>query len=331
MNRRTLLQLCAVALTWPKSLSGQPARRFRVGCLWVTNETAVKPYRDAFFAGMRERGYIAGRNLTLDERYAEGNYSRLPTLAEELIALKHDVLIGIEAAAVALRSKTTTIPIVLIAAPNPVAAGLVQSLARPGTNVTGLAYRHDELTAKHIELLTEIDPRISRVALFNFAALANEGGASASALFDQAARKAASAKGLALVVVAARDAQGVREAFARLENERSEGLVVATSGFAWQFRHEIIRETRRLRLPSVAGLPEGFAEAGGLATYGASFRQSYRYAATYVDRILKGAKPLDLPVEQMTKFEIVLNLKTAREIGVTIPQSVLLRADRVIE
>jgi putative tryptophan/tyrosine transport system substrate-binding protein len=280
---------------------------------------------------MRQYGYVAGRNLALDERYAEGNYSRLPTLAAELIALKPDILIGIEAAAVALRSKTTTIPIVLIAAPNPVAAGLVQSLARPGTNVTGLTYRQDEFTAKHIELLTEINPRMSRVALFNFAALANEGGASAAALFDQAARKAAIAKGLALVVVAARDAQGVREAFARLEKERPEGLVVPPSGFAWQFRHEIIREARRLRLPSISGLPDGFADAGGLATYGASFLESYRYATVYVDRILKGAKPLDLPVEQMTKFEFVLNLKTAREIGVTIPRAVLLRADRVIE
>jgi putative ABC transport system substrate-binding protein len=280
---------------------------------------------------MREHGYVVGRNLALDERYAQGNFSRLPVLADELISLRPDALVGIEPAAVALRGRTTTIPIVLLASPNPVAAGLVQSLSRPGTNVTGLAFRLDELIAKHIELLAEINPRMSRVALFNFAAVGDDPGASSSALYEQYARKGASAKGLTLVVVAARDAQGVQQAFARLEEERPEGLVVAPSGLTWQFRNEIIREARRLRLPSITSLPAGWADSGGLATYGTNFVDAYRYAATYVDRIFKGAKPAELPVEQTTKFEFVINLKTAREIGVKIPQSVLLRADRVTE
>ena len=331
MNRRTLLQLCAVALTWPGWAGAQPARRFRIGCLWVTNETAVNPLRDAFLAGMREYGYVVGRNLSLDERYAEGNYSRLPVLADELIALRPDVLIGIEAPAVALRRRTTTIPIVLIAGANPVAAGLVQSLSRPGTNVTGLTFRQDEVIAKHIELLTEINPGMSRVALLNLAAAGDDVGASISAQYEQYASKAASTMGLTLVVVAAGDAEGVRRAFERLEAERPQGLVVAASGFTWQFRNEIIREARRLRLPSITGLPAGWADSGGLATYGASFLHSYRYAANYVDRIFKGTKPSELPVEQIAKFELVVNLRTAREIGVKIPQSVLLRADRVIE
>ncbi|HET9412904.1 MAG TPA: ABC transporter substrate-binding protein [Pseudolabrys sp.] len=331
MNRRTSLQLCPAALMWPGWLAAQPARRFRVGCLWVTNETAVKPFRDAFLAGMREYGYVAGRNLALDERYAEGDVSRLPVLADELITLKPDVLIGIESAVAVLRRRTTTIPLVLIAGVNPVAAGLMQSLSRPGTNVTGLSFRQDELIAKHIELLAEINPRITRIALFQFAAVADEPWASIAALYEQYARKAASAKGLTLVIVTARDAQGVRRAFERLGEEQAEGLVVAASGFTWQLRNEIIRETRRLKIPSITSNPQEWADSGGLATYGPSFLHNYRRVATYVDRIFKGAKPAELPIEEMAKFEFVVDLRTAREIGVTIPQVLLFRADRVIE
>ena len=331
MNRRAFHQIWAATLAWPGWVAAQPARRFRVGCLWVSNETAAKPYRDAFVAGMRDHGYVVGRNLVLEERYAHGNLNRLPVLADELVTLEPDVLVGIESATVALRRRTTRIPIVLIAAPNPVAAGLVHTLSRPGTNVTGLAYRQDELTTKHIELLAEINPTMSRVALFNFAATGDDIGASSSALFEQYARKGASARGLTLVIVSARDAQGVRQAFARLAAERPEGLVVAASGFTWQFRNEIISEARRLRVPSITANPEGWADLGGLVTYGPSFLHSYRYAARYLDRLFKGAKPAELPVEQISKFELVVNLRTAQEIGVTIPKSLLLRADRVIE
>jgi putative ABC transport system substrate-binding protein len=279
---------------------------------------------------MREYGYVVGRNLVLDERYAEGDRSRLPVLADELITLKPDVLIGLESALVALRRETTTIPMVLIAGANPVAAGLVQSLSRPGTNVTGFAYRHDELIAKHIELLTEINPRITRIALFNVAPV-GEIGASAAALYEQYARKAASTKGLALVVVAAGDAEGVRRAFERLAEERPQGLVVAASGFSFHLRNEIIRETRRLKIPSITSHAQEWAESGGLATYGPNFLHNYRHVARYVDRIFKGAKPAELPIEEMAKFELVVNLRAAREIGVTIPQVLLFRADRVIE
>ena len=280
---------------------------------------------------MREYGYVAGRNLALDERYAEGDVSRLPVLADELIMLKPDVLIGIEGAVAVLRRRTTTIPLVLIAGVNPVAAGLIQSLSRPGTNVTGLSFRQDELIAKHIELLAEINPRITRIALFQFAAVADEPWASIAALYEQYARKAASAKGLTLVIVTARDAQGVRRAFERLGEEQAEGLVVAASGFTWQLRNEIIRETRRLKIPSITSNPQEWADSGGLATYGPSFLHNYRRVATYVDRIFKGAKPAELPIEEMAKFEFVVDLRTAREIGVTIPQVLLFRADRVIE
>ncbi|MGH9577979.1 MAG: ABC transporter substrate-binding protein, partial [Terriglobales bacterium] len=202
----------------------------------------------------------------------------------------------------------------------------VQSLARPGTNVTGVSNLGDQLIAKHIELLTEVVPKMSRVALLN------DPLAPAAERFEQFAKTAATAKGLPLIVAGARDPEGLRQAFATLEKERPEGVVVVATGQMNQLRHEIISHVRRLRLPSISALPAAaWAEAGGLITYAANLLESYRYAATYVDRILKGAKPAELPVEQPTRFEMVINLKTAKALGITIPQSVLLRADRVIE
>jgi len=330
VGRRQFL-LASGALFAASFAGAQPARRFRVGCLWSASEVAVRPYRDAFVAGMRERGYLIERNLTFDERHAEGDSARYGALAEELIALRPDVLAGIEGPAVALRSKTTTIPIVLIASSNPVAAGLVQSLARPGTNVTGNSFRLDELIAKQFELLVEIRPKIARVAFFNSAIRPGDPGESTVALMEQSARKAANDKGLALVIVAANDVAGARNAFERLQSERVQGLVVASSGPTQNLRDEIIAGARRLRLPSISGLPAEFAASGGLATYGPNFLESYRYAASYVDRILKGAKPAEIPVEQMAVFEFVINLKAAKALGITVPQSILLRADRVIE
>jgi putative ABC transport system substrate-binding protein len=172
---------------------------------------------------------------------------------------------------------------------------------------------------------------ISRVAFFNYAVRPGDPTEITAALLDQSARKAASDKGLTLVIVAANDEAGARNAFERLQSERVQGLVVAPSGATQHIRDEIISGARRLRLPSISGLPAAFAETGGLATYGVNFLESYRYAAKYVDRILKGAKPAELPVEQMATFELVINLKTAKELGLTIPKTVLFRADRVIE
>jgi putative ABC transport system substrate-binding protein len=294
--------------------------------LWFTSEASAKPFVEAFLAGLLDRGYVPGRNVVLDMRYAHGDSARLPALADELIALNPEVLVGIELVAIVLRTKTSTIPIVLPVSTDPVAAGLVLSLARPGTNVTGMTASLDQVVAKHIELLTEILPKISRVGLLN------DPLAPAAPRFEQYARTAAAAKGLKLIVAGASDSEGVRQAFATLERERAEGIVVATTGRASQHREEIIGHARRLRLPCISALPAAaWAEAGGFATYGPNTLASFRYSANYVDRILKGAKPTELPVEQSAKFEFVINLKTAREIGVTIPPSILLRADRVIE
>jgi len=330
MKRRTVLQLAALTLVLPGRAFAQATRRFRVGCLWFTSESSAKPFVEAFLAGLLDLGYVPGRNVVLDMRYAGGDSGRLPALADELIALKPDVLVGLETAAVVMKSKTATIPIVLVASADPLAARLVHSLARPGTNVTGMAYRIDDLLAKHIELLIEIVPKMSRIALFNYALLASDPAASLAARMEQIARKAAAAKGLTLIVASARDAEGVRQAFAGLEKERPEGIVVAGTAPMFLLRHEIIEHAQRLRLPAISSLPE-WVQAGGLIGYGPNNLWHFRYSATYVHRILTGAKPAELPVEQAAKFEFAVNLKTAREIGLTIPQSILLRADRVIE
>jgi putative tryptophan/tyrosine transport system substrate-binding protein len=328
VRRRQFLITAGVLLAAPLRVLAQPERRFRIGCLRVTDELTAKPFRDVFLAGMRELGYVVGRNLVVDDRYAHGNYSRLPALA---VALKPDVLMGIEVAASALRGRTTTIPIVLLASANPVAAGLVQSLARPGTNVTGLAHRIDELLAKHIEILEEIRPSMSRVGLLTAGTVPGDPAARTAAYLEQTAKRVTSAKGLTLAMVSARDAEGVRQAFAQLERERVEGVVIAAGPLALLLQHAIIGELRRLRIPSITSSSAQWVEAGGLATYGPNFLEGNRYAATYVARILKGAKPADMPVEQPPKFEFLVNLKIAREIGVSIPRSVLLRTDRVIQ
>jgi len=317
-------------LAWPGLLLAQSVRRFRVACLWANDPESIRALERAFVAGLHDLGYVAGRNLVLDMRYARGDNSRMPALADELIALKPDVVIGIESVAIVMRSKTTTIPIVLIASPDPVAAGLVRTLGRPGTNVTGMAYRLDQLVAKHIDLLTEIAPKMSRVALLNYAASAEDPGAKSTARAEQIARAAADGKGLTLLVVRVRDAETVREAFAELERQRPEAIVVAATAATYRLRDHITREARRLRLPSITSLSAEWAEAGGLVTYGPDWQKTYRYAATFVDRILKGANPAEVPIEQ-PNFEVVVNLKTAREIGVTIPQSILVRADRIIQ
>jgi putative tryptophan/tyrosine transport system substrate-binding protein len=272
----------------------QIPKRFRVACLWANDPESIVSLEKAFVEGLRELGYVAGRNLVLDMRYARGDNSRMPALADELIGLKPDVVIGIESVAVVLRSKTKSMPIVLIASPNPVAAGLVKTLGRPGTNVTGMAYRFDELVAKHVDLLTEMVPGMSRVALVNYAAPAGDPGAQSVAGAEEAARAAAVRKGLSLLVVRVRDPDSVRAGFAEVERQRPDAIVVAATAATYRLREHIIRETRRLRLPSITSLPA------------------------------------DMPIEQPS-IEVVVNLRTAREIGVSIPQSILVRADRILQ
>jgi putative tryptophan/tyrosine transport system substrate-binding protein len=332
MRRRAVLKWGTVVLAAPALVLAQAQKQFRVGILWATDEAAVKAPGGAFLAGLRDFGYIPGKNLAVDVRHARGDFSRLPALAAELVALKPDVLVAIEAVAVVLRSQTATIPIVLIAGPDPVAAGLVKSVARPGTNVTGNAFRQDELVAKQVEILMEVVPGMSRVALLNYDPPADERAINlAPRRYEEFAKKAAAAKGLALTLVAARDPAGLNQAFAVLEQARPHGVVLASSGALYQFRQQIADAARRLRLPSISALPPGWLQAGGMLDYGPDFLKHYRYAARFVDRILKGTTPAVIPIEYPTTFELSVNLKTAREIGITIPRSIVARADRVIE
>ena len=330
MNRRdTVRVLLSLVLASAAFRPGaQTTKRFRIGWLWVASEKAVKPFEQALLAGLRDRGYLVGQNLVVDIRYADGDPARLPALADELIALKPDVLVGIEAPARVFKAKTSTIPIVITTpSTDLVAAGFVKSYARPGTNVTGMAWHSGPLLAKQVEILSELVPGMSRLVLLLDDTFTNVGGREQ---IEQGARTAAKAKGSTVTVVVARDPQSLREAFAVIEKERPDGLVVQGSGSLNNLRREIVEGARRLRLPAITGLTF-FAEAGLLCSYGANLVESHRYAASYVDRILKGANAAELPMEQPSVFELLINLKTARELGLTIPQSILLRADRVID
>jgi putative tryptophan/tyrosine transport system substrate-binding protein len=294
--------------------------------LAVSDEATTKLlFLDPFLAGMRERGYTLGRNLVLDIRHANGDAKRLAPLAEELIALKPDVLLGIESSVRAMVTKTSTIPIVLIASSDPVAAGLVTSLARPGTNVTGMAMQFDALIAKQIEILAEIRPGMSRVGY-----LADD-SAIAGRRFESYARAAAGAKRLALTVAHAHEPAGIRRAFAEFEKARVQGVVVASTGALLLHRRAIIDEAANLRLPTMHSEIEN-PRSGALASYGADTAATYRAdVPLYVERILKGAKPTELAMQQPTRYVLVLNQKTARALSITIPKSVLARADQVLE
>lgn len=287
---------------------------------------AVKRFHEVFVTELARLGFIEGRNLQIDFKSASGDYGRLPLLAEEMIAAKPNALVGIEAVGVVLRSKTDRIPIILTSGNDPVRAGLVQSLARPGTNVTGLAALGDSLIAKHVDLLYEVRPGIERIGLLN------DVSSPASARFEQVAREATGSKGIALTVAGVVNAKEIPGAFTVFRKSRVEAIVVVTTGFFNQLARDILKHVSSMGVPSASGLPvETWGEHGGLLTYGFNFIQGHRRAAQYVDRILRGARPADLPIEQISQFDFTLNLRTARLIGLRIPQPTLLRADRVIE
>lgn len=300
---------------------------YRLGWLSTADEEATKAsVEDAFLPGMRDLGYAIGRNLVMDIRYAKGEVSRYPALSDELIALRPDVLLGIGDACRAMAKKTSRIPIVLTASFDPVAQGLVKSLAKPGTNVTGVSHLIGPLIAKHIDLLTEIVPRLSRIALLNDASFAHRN------FYARVAQETARAKGLTLSIVeTVPSPEAIRAAFARAVKERAQGIVVGGTGPFFGARRALIEESVRLRVPSIYNVA-GYVSAGGLISYGANVAESLRTEVPpIVDRILKGANPAEMPVQQSAKFELAINLKTARQMGLTIPQSVLFRADRVIE
>ena len=280
---------------------------------------------EAFRQGLRELGYVDGRNISLESRWAEGKYDRYPTLLADLVRLKVQVIVAVGGNATqAAQQATRTIPIVMSVVLDPLGSGLVSSLARPGGNVTGLSLMAPDLVGKQFEVLRQAVPEGPRVAL-----LWNPANP-ASAGWLREAEAAARTLGVRLHAVGARGPEEITAAFAAMTTARASALVVLNDGMLMAQRTQIAELAAKAHLPSISGNRE-FTEAGVLIGYGADALDLERRAATYVDKILKGAKPGDLPVEQPTKFELVINLKTAKALGLTIPHSLLQRADMVIE
>ncbi len=303
----------------------QAGKVYRIGILGNVPLTDPEGARvwGAFIQGLRELGYEEGRNITIEFRSSDGKYERLPALAAELVRLKVDVIVAPAAQNVlAAEQATRTIPIVMTYG-DPIASGLVASLARPGGNVTGLSGLAPEIVGKQLELLKEIVPKVSRVAV-----LWNPANQSHPPLLREAEVAARSLR-VQLQTLEVRGPDDFETAFAAVTRERAGALLVPADGMFLLNRIRIADLAARTRLPVMYGLRE-YVDAGGLVVYAPSIRDSFRHAASYVAKILKGAKPGDLPVEQPTKFELVINLKTAKALGLTIPQSLLLRADEVI-
>ena len=304
----------------------QPKKIARIGFLAAPAWTGVAHFTEAFLQGLRELGYVEGQNIVIEYRLADGNFERLPDLAAELVRLKVDVIVAsVTQASLAAKNATGTIPIVMVAVGNPVVSGLISSLARPGVNITGTSAMSDEVAGKQLELLKESLPKVSRVA-----ALWNPANPIFQALQVKETKDTAQALGVQLQMLEARGPEEIERAFAATARERTGALLVLIDPVFTTYRKRIADLALKGRLPAVSGIRE-YPEAGLLLSYGPNFPELYRRAATYVDKILKGAKPADLPVERPTKFEMVINLKTAKQIGVTIPQSVLYRADKVIK
>ena len=300
----------------------QPKKVPRIGFLSPTSDDSrVETFRQ----GLRELGYVDGQNITIEYRWADGKFERLPDLAMELVRLNVDVIVAVVTqASLAVKEATTTIPIVMIGVSDPVGSGLVVSLARPGSNITGNSSMTAEIVGKQLELLKETLPKISRVA-----SLWNPANPVFQAIQRKEAEATARALGVQLHILEARGADEIDRAFTAMAKERMKALVVLGDPVFTTHRKRIAGLAAKQHLATVSGTRE-YVEAGGLMAYGPSFPDMYRRAAVYVDKILKGAKPADLPVEQPTKFELVINLKTAKQIGLTIPPNVLARADRVI-
>jgi ABC-type uncharacterized transport system substrate-binding protein len=298
----------------------------RVGFVEAGSRSANQHFADAFRAGLHELGYVAGQNITVEERWAEGRAERFPDLLADLLRLKVDVIVQASSpGAVAAKRSTTVVAVVFVGVNDPVGLGIVESLARPGGNLTGLSLAFTEgFAGKWVQLLIEAVPRASRVAV-----LLNPLYSRSESLWTEM-QSAAATRGVKLFSFQARDAKEFDGAFAAMTQGGMGGLIVLTDPLTLRYRARIVELAATRRLPTMYGFGE-FARAGGLMAYGPSVPEMFRRAATYVDKILKGAKPADLPVEQPTKFELVINLKTAKVLGLTIPQSILLRADQVIE
>jgi putative ABC transport system substrate-binding protein len=314
--------LLALVLVAPLAAGAQPAATPRVGFLSNGSPPGGKP-QEAFVQGLRERGWIDGQTVTIEYRWAEGNPDRLPALVAELIRARVAVIALSGTPAIrAARATTSTIPLVFVSLADPIRLGFVASLARPGGNATGLASQFEELVTKQLELLKETVPRLSRVAVLHHTQ-------TAPAVVREA-ETAASRLGLKAHTLRLAGAAEFESVLGTVRSEGVEAIHVMPSPFFNANRRRLIELAAKHRLPAVYEFKD-FVEDGGLMSYGPSITEMFRGLAGYVDRILRGARPSDLPVERATKFELALNLKTARALGLTIPQSVLARADDVIQ
>jgi putative ABC transport system substrate-binding protein len=327
MTKAILTSLLTTILLTTVSIAEaqQPTKVPRIGFLSAFSGSSLSARIEAFRQGLRELGYVEGKNVVIESRYAEGRLDRLTDLAAELVRLKVDVIVtGGPSPTRATKEATVTIPIVMALDNDPVGSGFVASLARPGGNITGLATLSPEISGKQLELLKEIVPRLSHVAVVGTSS--NPGNA-------QMLKETELAAGAFAVQLHYLDVEGPKDietVFRAASKGRADAVLVLPNSVLLSQRAQLADLAAKNRLPAVYGQPE-YVDAGGLMFYGASITEMFRRAATYVDKILKGAKPADLPVEQPTKFEFVISLKAAKQIGLTIPPNVLARADRVIK
>ena len=328
MNTKKLVGLALVALLFALCYSAdaqQQTKIPRIGFLTNASLSAIAARTEAFRQGLRELGYMEGKNIVIEWRSTEGKADRQPGLAAELVRLKVEVIVtGGPQATRSAKQVTSTIPIVMAFEIDPVGSGFVASLARPGGNITGLATLAPELSGKQLELLKEIVPRLSRVAVLGNSTVPG----SAQAIRET--ELAAGALGVQLQYLDVSGPKDIEAAFQTASKGRAGAVLALTGQVLTSHRKQLVELAVKSRLPAIYDRRE-FVEDGGLMTYGVSSTDLFRRAATYVDKILKGTKPADLPVEQPTKFEFIINLKAAKQIGLTIPPNVLARADRVIK
>ena len=325
MNRKLWMLSVFVLALIHRAEAQQPTRSVHIGFLATVPFSTITARTEAFRQGLRELGYVEGENIVIEWRSAEGNQHRLPALAAELVRLNLDVIVTAGSPVTrALKQATSTIPIIMGLDPDPVANGFVASLARPGGNITGLSTLATDISGKQLELLKEIVPKLSRVAIL---------GSSTRPGYAQSlkeAEKVAAAFRIQCKFVDVKTPDDIETAFRAARTGHAEAVLVLAAPVLNSHRTQIAKLAAKNRLPAINERAE-FMDVGGLMVYGASITEMSRRIATYVDKILKGAKPADLPVEQPTKFEFIISLKTAKQIGLTIPPNVLARADRVIK
>jgi len=325
MNRRAFLATAAVSVVARPVVARaqQPAKTYRLG--YLSLRSGREETEEAFSQGLRELGYVEGQSVAVEYRWAAGKAERLPEMAKELVRLKVDLIVTAGTlAAEAARRATSTIPVVFVSVGDPVGSGLVSSLGRPGGNLSGLTILSTELAGKRLQILRELLPRANRVALLAHRPV------STTPLLIREMRAASQQLGIQIIAQEIDTAADLPSAFAAMQRERAQALVVQQNPITTDSARRIAELAVQHRLPAIY-YRRDFVEAGGLMSYGTNAVAMYRRAATYVDKILKGARPADLPVEQPTKFEFIINLKAAKALGLTIPPALLVRADQVIE